>query len=138
MHDARRYAAPLGRVLLSAIFLMSGFHKITDFQGTVETMQKMGLTQMTTALAVGAIVFEVVGGLSLLLGYRTRLGAVMLVLFLIPTTLTFHAFWAVPAEQQQMQMIHFLKNLAILGGLLMVVSHGSGPLSLDSRLARIG
>ena len=73
------------------------------------------------------------GGLALLLGFHTRAAALLLFLYLIPTTLVFHNFWAYPPEQQQLQMIMFLKNLAIMGGLGMLVSFGPGPLSLDAK-----
>ena len=84
----------------------------------------------------GAIAFELGGGLSLLLGYRARLGALALFLFLIPVTLVFHNFWTYPPEQQQVQMLFFLHNLTLMGGLLLVMTYGPGPLSLDLRNRR--
>jgi putative oxidoreductase len=82
---------------------------------------------------VGAIVCELVGGLSLLLGYRARLGALLLFLYLIPTTLVFHAFWQYEGMQHKMQLINFMKNLAIMGGLAVVMGFGSGLVSIDRR-----
>ena len=123
-----RYTTLVGRLLMAAIFLMSGMHKISDPQGTQQYMQAMGMTWATTLLYLGAIVIEVGGGLSLLLGYWTRAGATALILFMIPTTLIFHTNFA-----DQNQMIHFLKNLAMFGGLFYVAAYGAGPISLDAR-----
>lgn len=124
-----RYTTLVGRMLMAAIFLMSGIGKIADPHGTQQYMQAMGMTWATTLLYVGAIVIEVGGGLSLLLGYWTRAGAMALILFMIPTTLIFHTNFG-----DQNQMIHFLKNLAMFGGLFYVTAYGAGPLSLDARL----
>ena len=119
----------VGRILIAAIFIMSGIGKIADPQGTQQYMQAMGMTWATTLFYLGAIVIEIGGGLSLLLGYWTRAGAIALILFMIPTTLLFHTNFA-----DQNQMIHFLKNLAMFGGLFYVAAYGAGPLSLDARV----
>jgi putative oxidoreductase len=81
---------------------------------------------------VAAMLTELVGGLSLLLGYKARLGALLLFLFLIPVTLTFHSFWTYtdPKEQQD-NMLFFMHNLTLMGGLLLVMTFGPGPLSVD-------
>ena len=129
MLNDHRYTMLIGRILLGAIFLISGIGKIADPQGTQQYMQAMGMTWATTLFYVGAIVIEVGGGLSLLLGYWTRAGALALMLFMIPTTLIFHTNFG-----DQNQMIHFLKNLAMFGGLFYVAAYGAGPLSLDARL----
>lgn len=123
-------AALSGRVLISAIFLFSGFHKLMDWSGTADTMAMQGMPAVPVFLA-GAIVFEILGGLSVLLGLYGRVGAVALIVFLIPTTLIFHNFWAVDPSQQQTQMIHFMKNLAIMGGLFMVAALGTDGFSID-------
>jgi putative oxidoreductase len=123
-----RYSMLVGRILIAAIFIMSGIGKIADPQGTQQYMQAMGMTWATTLFYLGAIVIEIGGGLSLLLGYWTRAGAIALILFMIPTTLLFHTNFA-----DQNQMIHFLKNLAMFGGLFYVAAYGAGPLSLDAR-----
>jgi putative oxidoreductase len=129
MLNDHRYTMLIGRILLGAIFLISGISKIADPQGTQQYMQAMGMTWATTLFYMGAIVIEVGGGLSLLLGYWTRAGALALMLFMIPTTLIFHTNFG-----DQNQMIHFLKNLAMFGGLFYVAAYGAGPLSLDARL----
>lgn len=131
-----QYAAPLGRFLLAFVFLASAFNKITDFSGTTGYMAASGMTVATSFFLAGAIVFLVVGGLSLLLGFQARIGALLLIVFLIPTTLIFHGFWKFEGDAAQMQMIQFMKNCSILGGLFMVVAQGSGACSLDSYLKK--
>ncbi len=134
MDTIRPFLALLGRLCLCAIFLSSGVHKAMDWENTASYMAAKGMPVVPVFL-VGAIVFEVVGGLLVLVGFKARIGALALVIFLIPTTLIFHNFWAFEEMERQMQMIEFLKNLSILGGLLMVVSGGPGGLSLDGRWA---
>lgn len=119
--------ALVGRVLLSLIFVLSGLNKVNHFFATQQTMAEHGMP-MTALFLLGAIFVEVVGGLSVLVGYRARIGATALALFMVPTTLIFHTDFA-----NQIQMIMFMKNLSITGGLLMVVAHGSGAVSLDRR-----
>lgn len=133
MQNDHAYSTLVGRILMAAIFLMSGLGKIADPQGTQHYMQAMGMTWGTTFFYLGAILIEVGGGLSLLLGYWTRAGAAALLLFLIPTTLIFHANFS-----DQNQMIHFLKNVAMFGGLFYIASFGAGPLSLDARFGGWG
>jgi putative oxidoreductase len=123
----------LARILLSLIFILSGLHKVADFSGTVSLMTQHGLPA-ASLLAVLAIAVEVGGGLSVLLGFQARLAAVVLLLFLIPTTLVFHSNLVVPQVQDQTTQL--LKNLAIMGGLLMLAAHGPGAASLDARRRR--
>jgi len=122
----------VGRLLLAAMFLLSGINKVADPQGTQQYMAAMGMTWMTGLFYIGAIVVELGGALSLLLGYRARIGAWVLTLFMIPTTLIFHTHFGDPN-----QMIHFLKNLSIMGGLLYVAAYGAGALSMDAGLERV-
>ena len=131
----KQIAALLGRLGLSAIFLMSALGKIADFDGTQAYMASAGMP-FTAFFLVGAILLQTTGGLSLLLGYQVRWGVLALLIFLVPATLIFHAFWAMPPEMQQMQMINFMKNLAIGGALLLTWVHGAGPLSIDARHLR--
>jgi putative oxidoreductase len=119
-----RYAAVLGRILLSLIFLLSGAMKIMHLSGMA------AMLHMSPAVLGLAGAVELAGGLSLLLGLWSRVGALGLFIFLIPTTLMFHNFWAAAPDHQQEQMAHFLKNLAIMGGLLMIAAYGPGPLSI--------
>ena len=128
----QKFSALGGRVLLSLIFIMSGFGKIFDFEGTAGYMASKGMP-MVGVLLVGAIVFEIVGGLSVLVGYKARWGGVILSIFLVPATLIFHNFWAFEGMQGQMEMINFLKNVSILGGLALVFAFGPGRVSVDMK-----
>src|SRR3989339_161443 len=103
----------IARILISAIFLMSGWGKIINPAGTQQYMAAHGMP-FAGLLLLGAIILEIGGGLSVLLGYKARWGAIALVVFLIPTTIIFHTKFS-----EQLQVIMFMKNLAILGGLLM-------------------
>jgi len=114
----------LSRILLSSIFLFSGVKKIFAFQATQAYMSGAGM-QMTGLFLVLAILLEVGGGLFLLLGYFPRLGALALILFLVPTTLVFHRDFSNPA-----QITQFSKNVAILGGLFAILSAGGGEFAL--------
>lgn len=130
----QKYIPLVARAFLATIFLYSAFGKITGFSGTQQYMAASGIPQaLTGLLLVGAIILELFGGLSVLLGYKARWGAIALILFLIPATLIFHTNFAQP-----MQLIQFMKNLGLLGGLLMVYAFGSGPLSVDEQLASKG
>lgn len=129
----QQFAPMLGRTLLALIFIFAGFHKITGFEGTAGYMASHGLP-MPQVLLAATIVIELVGGLMILLGWQARLAAAAIFLFLIPTTLIFHAFWNVNLADGmalQNQMNHFMKNLAIMGGMLYIVAYGSGPFSLQ-------
>lgn len=134
--DAVKNYGPLaGRFMLAVIFIVSGWGKIGGFEGTVGAIGSKGIPLPEIA-AVLAILIELGGGILLIIGWQTRWGATALLIFMIPTTLLFHNFWAFEAAQQAMQRTHFLKNLAIMGGILYVMAFGAGPLSLDNRRAR--
>ena len=115
----------VGRILLVLIFLNSGMGKIGNFVGTAQYMAKFGMPYPHFFL-VGAIFFELVGSITVILGYFTRFGAFLLIIFLIPTTLIFHNNFADP-----MQKIQFMKNVSMFGGCLVLFSAGAGRLSLD-------
>ncbi len=132
MQAVEKFGPALGRVLLALIFLVSGVMKIPNWEGTAGYMEFMGMP-MVTVFLIGAIVLEIGGGLSVMFGFKARWGALALIVFTIPTTLIFHAYWAVDPEQMQTQQIMFMKNLAIVGGLLLVMANGAGPLSLDGK-----
>ncbi|MBM3358206.1 MAG: DoxX family protein [Betaproteobacteria bacterium] len=131
----RQYAPLAGRVPLAVIFLISGFGKITGFAGTASFMASKGMPFAEVLLA-GALVFELAGAVMLILGWRARWGALLLIVFMIPATLIFHNFWAVEVAQYRNQLNHFLKNVAMIGGLLYVMAFGAGPLSLDAPAKR--
>jgi len=136
METVTRYTPALGRMLLSALFLSSGFAKITGFTATAGWIAAKGLP-LPELLLVGAIIVEILGGLAVLLGFRARLGALALAGFTIAAGVLFHNYWSVtdPA-QAYVEQIMFWKNLAIAGGLLLVARHGAGALSLDNWLSR--
>jgi putative oxidoreductase len=128
----KTYGPLAGRILLALIFVVSGYGKITGFEGTVGYIAAKDLPLPQLA-AIGAIVVELGGAILLIIGWQTRWAATALFLFLIPTTLIFHNFWAADAAQVQGQTIHFMKNLCIMGGMLYVMAFGAGPLSVDNR-----
>ena len=130
MEIVRMYGPLVGRVLLALIFIIAGFGKITGFDGTVGYMQAYNVP-MTQVLAVLAIIVELGGGLMIAVGWKARWAAAAIFIFVLIASFIFHAFWAVPADQAQLQNIMFMKNLAIMGGMLYVIVYGSGPLSVD-------
>jgi putative oxidoreductase len=130
MNALSHYGPLAGRILIAAIFVFAGLGKVTGFEGTVGYIASKGLPLPQLA-AIGAILVELGGGIMLVLGWKTRWAAAALFLFTGLAALIFHNFWAATPDQAQNQMIHFMKNMAIMGGLLFVMAHGSGPLSLD-------
>jgi putative oxidoreductase len=129
-----KYAVLVGRVLYSAMFVMSLFTHFAPQSIAYAKQAGVPLAELVVPLSgllAGA------GGLSILLGYRAKIGAWLIVLFLVPVTLTMHAFWAVPDPMMaQMQLAMFLKNVAMLGSALLIAYFGAGPLSLDARRSR--
>lgn len=130
MEALNSFGPLLGRILIAFIFVFAGYGKITGFEGTVGYIASKGMPVPQLA-AIGAILIEMGGGLMLVLGLKARWAAAALFVFTLLTALIFHDFWAAAADQAQNQMIHFMKNIAMAGGLLYVLVHGSGPLSLD-------
>jgi len=130
--DYANPAAFIGRILLALIFVVSGVGKITGYAGTAAVMAAKGLPMVDVLLPL-TIAVELGGGLLLALGWKARWAAAALLLFLIPTTLIFHQFWGIEPKLAQMQKIHFLKNVAIMGGMLMVLAIGAGRWSVDGK-----
>jgi putative oxidoreductase len=128
--DAQDVLLLLARVALGAIFVQSGFGKLTDLAGFAAGLEGMGVPMPFVAGVIGACI-EFLGGLALVLGAWTRLAAILVAGFTVVATLLAHRFWAVPPEEQMMQSIQFMKNLAIVGGLLAVVAAGAGRFSVD-------
>ena len=129
--DAIRWLAPAGRALFAAIFVMSAFGHFS--QATIGYAASQGVPAAGVLVPLSGLL-SLVGGLSVLLGYRARIGAGMLVLFLVPVTLTMHAFWAASdPTMAQMQLINFMKNVSLVGGALLLMYFGPGALSLDAR-----
>lgn len=128
MKTLHNLAAPMGRALLALMFLLAGLNKISGYAGTQGYMESMGVPG---ALLPLVILLEVGGGLTLMLGWYTRITAYLLAGFTLVATLIFHS-----SLGDQTQMLFFLKNLAITGGLLLVAVHGAGPWSIDTRSDR--
>jgi putative oxidoreductase len=124
----------LARLLLCTIFLLAAVgNKIPHFNDVAKVMASVGIPAPHFVL-VGAIVFLIAGSLSVIVGYRARFGAALLLTFLVLASYYFHPFWRLEGPAQQEQMIHFMKNLSMMGALLFIMANGSGPMSLDSSL----
>jgi putative oxidoreductase len=131
----RPASALVARILIAAIFIMSGIAKLTDTAGTVDHMVKAGIPAAGTLVYVAAFA-ELLGGIAVLFGFLTRLAGVGLIIMMIITTAAFHNFWALTGDEQKAQMINFMKNLAIIGGLFMLVANGAGRFSIDAKIRR--
>jgi putative oxidoreductase len=127
-----RYVPFAGRLMIGLPFVMSGLGKLAAIGPTTEMIRAAGLPLPSMALALSVVV-EVGGGLLLVAGFKTRIVAAALALFSLATAVSFHSNFA-----DQNQMIHFLKNVMMAGGLLQIVAFGAGALSLDNRNARDG
>lgn len=119
------YVPLAARVCLALIFIKAGVDHLLNFSGFVELIDKT--LPLAPLLAVGTIVFQLLGSLSLVLGYKVKIGSLLLILFLIPATLLFHNFIG-----DASQLNAFLKNVGLIGGLLMVIYTGAGSVSIDS------
>jgi putative oxidoreductase len=125
MNTVQTLSAPLGRVLISLIFVISGVGKISGYAGTQGYMESMGVPGMLLPLVIA---LEVLGGLAIILGWQTRLTAFLLAGFSIVSGVLFHGNIGDPSQQ-----IQLLKNLGLAGGFLFLVAHGAGAWSLDNR-----
>lgn len=121
-----KYIPLAARICLCSIFIKAGIGKIFEFGSTAAMMANQGLP-IPEVLLVFTIAFQLLGGLSLLLGYKVKVGSILLILFLIPATLVFHNPVADPNEINS-----FLKNIGLIGGLLMVIYAGAGKLGIDN------
>lgn len=137
MNAIRGFLSLLARLMIAAIFLMSAVAgKILNFSGTVEKMAAEGVPSPTILLG-GAIAFLILGSLSIVLGFKGRVGAFLLLCFLAAATYYFHDFWKLPPDTPpaalQGEVIAFMKNLALMGTMLFLLANGTGPWSLDQR-----
>jgi putative oxidoreductase len=132
--SALRYAVPLGRALFALIFIVGAFGHFSA--GEIAYAQHAGVPLASVAVPASGIM-ALAGGLSILLGYHARIGAWLLVVFLVPVTVMMHNFWAVTDPQMaMMQQIMFMKNVSMLGAALVFTYLGAGPISLDARRGR--
>jgi putative oxidoreductase len=122
----------VGRILLGLLFILSGAAKIGGFDGTVTEIASRHLP-LPSLVAVLTIVIELGGGLALAAGWQTRWTAYGLAAFTLLAALLFHDFWAASAAERMAQVGNFLKNLSIVGGMLVLAVHGPGALSVDAR-----
>lgn len=132
MTATRDLAALVGRILLAIVFIPAGFSKIGGFAGTAGYIASKGLPLPEVGAAI-AIAVEIVAGIALLLGWKTRWAALALAVFTLVATVFFHAFWSVPAEQHMTQYLMFMKNIGIVGGLLAIYAFGAGRISIDKQ-----
>jgi len=128
MAGTRDFGALVGRIMLALIFVLSGFEKLMGPAGTMKLMAAHGLPLVPAAFAL-TVLIEFGCGLLLVVGYKTRWAAILIFLWFIPVTLVFHA----TGIHEMIQQIMVLKNVSIMGGLLMVASFGAGAISLDGR-----
>ena len=122
----------VGRLLLAALFLPAGISKLTGFAGTVGYISSVGMPLPAVAAAL-ALTVEILGGLALVFGFGTRIAALVLAFFTLVASFYFHAYWAVPADQQMVMQLLFFKNVAVVGGLLVLAAFGAGGWSVDGQ-----
>ena len=125
----------IGRIFLSAIFIFEGIDSIWYFEKTQETMTRYGFSAYQDTLLYAAIFLLVLGGIMVLLGYRSTLGAALLLCYWVPVTFIVHDFWNAPRSELRIESIMFMKDVAIIGGLLMLMGKGSGRYSMKRLLA---
>ena len=125
--------SPISRILVSLIFVISGFGKVMNMDGTVAMMTANGFPASSVKFfLIAAIVLEMGCGLALLVGFKTKWASLGLIIFLIPATLIFHAAHLGDPAQTQMQAVEVLKNLAIMGGLVKFFIDGAGAVAVDT------
>ena len=134
MHSLSKPLTLIARILLAAIFISAGFSKLFGFDGTVAYIASKGLPA-PVVLAALTTALEILGGIAIVIGYKTRVAGLLLGGFTILAAFIFHNFWAFPADQAYIQNIMFMKNLSMAGGLFLLTVFGAGSLSIDSKVA---
>ena len=132
MKQTRNVAALAGRIMLALMFVLAGFGKIAGFADTTATMTGAGLP-FVNVLLVLTILIELGGGAAIMLGWKTRPIALVVLLFTALATVVFHAFWAAPPDRVMLQQLMFMKNVSVMGGLLVLYAFGPGDYALDDR-----
>ncbi|HUR31736.1 MAG TPA: DoxX family protein [Saprospiraceae bacterium] len=120
----------IGRIMMSAIFVFEAIDSIMYAEQTKKTMADYGILWRQDLLLYGSITILIVGALMLLIGYRVKLGAWLLLIYWIPVTCLVYSFWNDPVETQRLNAIFFMRNIAIAGGLLIIASNGAGKYSI--------
>ena len=129
--DSRKDGAALvGRVLLALMFVWAGYGKITAYDGTAGFMASMGVPMVGVLLPL-TILVELGGGLALIVGWKARWAALLLAAFTVLASVVFHNFWTMTGDAAMTNLLFFYKNVAVIGGLLMVFAFGPGRLSVD-------
>ena len=122
----------IGRVLIAALFLPAGINKLTNFEGTVGYFTSLGVFAPAMSTVV-VIAIEILGGVALILGFRTTVAALVLAVFTLVASFIGHAYWAAPADQAFIAQLLFFKNIAVIGGLLALASAGAGKFGLENK-----
>ena len=125
----------IARIFISLIFLWEAYDSIAFFKATKKTMTAFGFNWQQDMVLSFAIFLLIVGGILVLIGYRSGFGAILLLLYYIPVTFILHSFWNEPIDVRRVESIMFMKNIAIIGGLLMVYVNGSGKYSVKRLFA---
>ena len=128
MDDLQDMAALVGRNMLGLLFVISGVEKIGAFSDTAVYMASAGLPAVSVLLIL-AIIVEIGGGGAICLGWQTRLGALVILLFTATVTIVFHRFWNMPPDQAAVQRLFFMKNLSVMGGLILLMAFGPGRMA---------
>lgn len=123
----------LGRMLLVSVFIESAIVKVLDWHGGLHELEHGGLPASPVLLGL-VVVAQVAGGLAVCAGFLTRAASVGLALFLLPATFAFHAFWRVPSDQVEHELVGFFLNVSLIGALLVLAATGPGPVSVDASL----
>ena len=126
------YVSLAGRILLALMFIPAGFGKLTNIGGTAGYIASGGLPfPSVLAVLVGAL--ELFGGLALVIGFKVRWVGLAMALFTLAASMLFHPFWSVPEAQQMVTKLLFMKNISVVGGMLLISALGAGALTLDER-----
>ncbi|APW37937.1 DoxX family protein [Rhodoferax koreense] len=131
-NPAQDSMALIGRILIAALFIPAGWSKLMGFAGTVGYITSVGLPLPQVAAAI-AVIVELGLGILLLVGYKTRIVALIMAIFTVATAVFFHNYWAMPADKVMANQMNFFKNLAIAGGMLAFASFGAGRFSVDKQ-----
>lgn len=128
----RRILNLLARILLGAVFLMTAAgHLVPDFNKVVDSLEARAMP-LAQAMLAGGVLVLLLGSLSIIIGFYARIGALLLFVFLLVSCVFIHTFWQLEGDLRENEMVHFLKNLALMGAMLFIMAHGAGPLSVDA------